>query len=114
MFRVPVESPPSYHPKIRVERDGHLTTVTIDSPKAKNACTGDMFVALGRVFRDVSFSGTRVVVLTGAEENFCSGADLSGGNEPSLSQPSRSNLGGMRVLGEVVLAIHSCPIPVVA
>ena len=68
-----------YHPDLVVARDGHVTTVTIDRPEAKNACTGDMWVALGAMFREISYSGARVVVLTGAGGDFCAGADLGGG-----------------------------------
>jgi 2-(1,2-epoxy-1,2-dihydrophenyl)acetyl-CoA isomerase len=102
---------------IRVERDGMVATVTIDRPQTKNACTGEMWVALGTAFRELSYSGARAIVLTGAGGNFCSGADLT----PSQSAGDRANAGGagsmvdgMRVLGEAVLAIHGCPVPVVA
>lgn len=106
---------PSYHPNIRVEQEEHVTTVTIDRPESKNGCTGDMFVALGAVFRDLAQSGSRAIVLTGAGGNFCTGADLGGTRESSgATQPSGNNLHGMRVLSEVVLAIHDCPVPVVA
>jgi len=57
--------------------EGHVTTVVIDNPEAKNACTGDMWVALGATFRDLAHSGTRAIVLTGAGGEFCAGADLS-------------------------------------
>jgi len=108
---------PSYHPSVRVDREGHVTTVTIDRPESKNGCTGDMWVALGAVFRDASYSGTRAVVLTGAGGNFCSGADLSGtrqSQEGGAPTPSGNNVDAMRVLADVVLAIHQCPVPVVA
>jgi enoyl-CoA hydratase/carnithine racemase len=105
---------PTQYPGLRVERDGHVTTVTIDRPDAKNACTGDMWVALGAIFREVAFSGTRAVVLTGAGGEFCAGADLSGAGGGENGGPSGSQLDGMRVLGEVVMAVHSCPVPVVA
>lgn len=101
----------SYHPDVHVERVEHVTTVTIDRPKSRNACSGDMFVAIGRTFRELAWSGTRAVVLTGANENFCTGADLGGGDE---SLGTGSVLDGLRVLGDVVLAIHDCPVPVVS
>jgi enoyl-CoA hydratase/carnithine racemase len=104
----------SYHPNVRVERDEHVVTVTIDRPESKNGCTGDMWVALGVTFREASYSGARVVLLTGAGGDFCSGADLSGTRNGSAQGPSGNMLGAMRVLGEVVLAIHDCPLPVVA
>ena len=111
---------PTQYPDLRVERDGNVTTVTLDRPGAKNACTGDMWVALGAVFREAAFSGTRAVVLTGAGGEFCAGADLSGAGSAGADGDggggglSVSQLDSMRVLGEVVLAIHSCPVPVVA
>jgi 2-(1,2-epoxy-1,2-dihydrophenyl)acetyl-CoA isomerase len=116
---MPSETLHSYHPSIRAERDGHITTVTIDRPQSKNGCTGDMWVALGAVFRDLSYSGTRAVILTGAGGNFCSGADLTGagqsgaGGGGGATRPA-SMLDSMHVLGEAVLAIHDCPVPVVS
>jgi enoyl-CoA hydratase/carnithine racemase len=109
-------SAPSHHPNIRVERDEHVTTVTIDRPEAKNACTGDMWVALGATFRDVSYSGSRAVLLTGAGGDFCTGADLSGTKSSSADAPAQQSttLDAMRVLADVVLAIHDCPVPVIA
>ena len=95
--------------------------MTIDAPRTKNACTGDMWVALGEAFREASYSGARAVVLTGANGDFCTGADLSGsasqaagGADGEPERTSGTNLDGMRVLGDVVLAIHNCPVPTVA
>jgi enoyl-CoA hydratase/carnithine racemase len=106
------------YPHVRVERVGDVTTVTINRPEAKNACTGKMWVAIGAAFREVSFSGTRAVVLTGAGGDFCAGADLgdaaSGGGEGSDTRPGGTYLDAMRVLGDVVLAVHNCPVPVIA
>jgi enoyl-CoA hydratase/carnithine racemase len=113
MSSVTLASP---HPNVLVERDGHVVTVTIDRPESKNGCTGDMWVALGAVFTDIRYSGARAVLLTGANGEFCSGADLSGAGAATSegAGPSGSMLDGMRVLADVVLSIHSCPIPVVA
>jgi enoyl-CoA hydratase/carnithine racemase len=105
--------PVNYHPNVHVERDGHVTTVTLDSRKAKNACTGDMWVAIGATFRDIAYSGARAVVLTGAGGDFCAGADLGGGGGDG-GRARGNHLDGMRVLGDVVLAVHDCPVPVVA
>ncbi len=106
---------PSHHPSILVARDEHVATVTIDRPESKNACTGDMWVALGASFRELSYSGVRVIVLTGAGGEFCSGADLaSTKREDGSARPPGTMVDGMRVLADVVLAIHDCPVPVVA
>lgn len=115
------------YPNVRVERDGHVTTVTIDRVEAKNACTGIMWVALGEAFRAISYSGTRVVVLTGAGDDFCAGADLggsasyasdnggeNGGDDEGGASGTGMFLDGMRLLGDSVLAIYGCPVPVIA
>ena len=110
------QQPVNYHPNVRVVRDGHVTTVTIDRPESKNACTGDMWVAIGATFRDIAHSGARAVVLTGAGGEFCAGADLGGGGGGGGGggRAGGNQLDGMRVLGDVVLAVHDCPVPVVA
>src|SRR5690242_763530 len=109
----PHRSPTQHHPNVRVARDGHVGTVTLDRPEAKNACTGDMWVAIGAAFRELAYSGVRVVVLTGAGGDFCAGADLTpppadarpaDGDEPPT--PSAAMVDAMRVLAEVVLAVH--------
>lgn len=104
----------SYHPDIHVDQDEHVVTVTIDAPETKNACTGEMWVAIGATFRDVAHSGARAVVLTGAGGNFCTGANLGGGGGSGRMERSDNTIDAMRVLGDVVLAIHACPVPVVA
>jgi 2-(1,2-epoxy-1,2-dihydrophenyl)acetyl-CoA isomerase len=108
----------SYHPNLRVEADGLVSTVTLDAPSTRNACNGEMFVALGRIFRDLSWSGTRAIVLTGAGGNFCTGADLSGPgsrDDPGDDAgPSATMIDGMRVLADAVLAIHGCPVPIIS
>ena len=107
--------PFSIHPDVEVVEDGHVTTVTIDRPATKNACTGDMWVAIGETFRRLAYSGTRLIVLTGGGSDFCAGADLSGGGGPSTSSsPMGNQLAGMRVLGDAVLAVHGCPVPTMA
>jgi 2-(1,2-epoxy-1,2-dihydrophenyl)acetyl-CoA isomerase len=105
----------SYDPHVRVERDGHVVRVTLDKPATKNACTGDMWVALGATFRDIAYSGARAVLLTGAGGDFCAGADISGGGGGSGAEGRQATMvDAMRVIGDVVLAVHDCPVPVVA
>src|SRR5215475_12188445 len=104
----------SHDPNIRVDRETDVATVTLDRPESKNACTGDMWVALGATFRELSYSGVRAVVLTGANEAFCTGADLTPTKSEGPSKPFGPMIDAMRVLADVVLAVHDCPVPVVA
>ena len=96
---------------VRVERADHVVTVTLDRPGTRNACTMNMWLAIRDAFREIAASDARCVLLTGANGDFCSGADLS----PSATNTGWENnkLLAMRQLGESVMAVHTCPVPVV-
>jgi enoyl-CoA hydratase/carnithine racemase len=95
---------------VRVERDGHLVTVTLDRPGTRNACSMNMWLAIRDAFRDIASSDARCVVLTGANGDFCSGADVVKGGDPGWEG---SKLTAMRQLAESVVAVHDCPVPVI-
>ncbi len=69
---------------IRVERDGPLTTVTLNRPERLNAMPTHMAHEIGQVFYDLG--DTRAVLITGEGKGFCSGADLSIGQKGSVMQ----------------------------
>ncbi|MEM7656380.1 MAG: enoyl-CoA hydratase-related protein [Bacteroidota bacterium] len=62
--------------KILVSQTGHIKTITFNQPYKKNALSGDMAQALTQVIAETAEDDSRVVILTGAEKDFCSGADL--------------------------------------
>jgi len=99
------------HEFVTVERDGHVVTVTLDRPGTRNACSMSMWLAIRDTFREIAASDARVVVLTGANGDFCSGADVvsSSGGEGF----DGSHLTAMRQLAESVMAVHDCPVPVI-
>jgi 2-(1,2-epoxy-1,2-dihydrophenyl)acetyl-CoA isomerase len=96
---------------VKVEREGHLVTVTLDRPGTRNACSMNMWLAIRDAFRDISSSDARCAVLTGANGDFCSGADIVKGNDPGWEG---SKLTAMRQLAESVVAVHDCQVPVIA
>lgn len=62
---------------VRVERRGHVTTVVLDRPEARNAVDGPTAAQLADAFRGFEADDTaRVAVLWGAGGTFCAGADL--------------------------------------
>ena len=64
--------------EIRLRRQGQVAVVTINRPQKKNCCTKAMWFELGRLFGELDKDGdVRAIVLTGAGENFCTGADIS-------------------------------------
>lgn len=64
-------------PHLLVERDGHIVTVTMNRPKARNAMGFEMLARLADAWDLVDNDPeVRVVILTGAGGAFSSGADL--------------------------------------
>lgn len=96
---------------IDVTRSDGIVTITLDRAEKKNAINATMWDELLSTFREIAASSAdRVVILTGANNEFCSGADLSGGGDG----PRPHQLAVMRHVGDVALALHRLPQPVVA
>jgi enoyl-CoA hydratase len=64
-------------PHLLVERDGHVLTVTLNRPEAKNAFSPSMLVGAADAWKLLDEDPElRVGILTGAGGDFCSGMDL--------------------------------------
>ncbi|MER8004328.1 crotonase/enoyl-CoA hydratase family protein [Streptomyces sp. NPDC094149] len=62
---------------VRIERQGHVTTVVLVRPEARNAVDGPTAAELVAAFRDFEADEeARVAVLWGEGGTFCAGADL--------------------------------------
>jgi enoyl-CoA hydratase/carnithine racemase len=97
-----------------VERQGGVVTVTMNRPERKNAASAVMLLELPAIFEEIEANAEdRVMVLTGAGGDFCSGADLTDPKGPALDT-SRSALARMRRLGDVALALHRLTKPTIA
>jgi len=93
-----------------VDRSDGVVTVTMNRPERKNAATPTMWAELRDVFTEVGHRAEdRVLVVTGAGGDFCSGADLSG-----LNATDDPPLVAMRLVGSAALALHRCPKPTIA
>ena len=86
-----------------VDRADGVVTVTLNRPEKKNAINGPMWRELIEVFDEVADTASdRVLVITGAGDGFCSGADLSPGDNPDLEVDAGgigSTFRQMRVVG---------------
>jgi enoyl-CoA hydratase len=77
--RLPISTP-----HCTVERDGHVVIVTMSRPEARNALSTDMLVGLADAWAYMSDEpDVRVGILTGADGQFCAGADLKAMGRPS-------------------------------
>ncbi|HVX23628.1 MAG TPA: enoyl-CoA hydratase [Acidimicrobiales bacterium] len=97
-----------------VDRRDGVVTVTMNRPQRKNAINSVMLRELVAVCEEVQYGrADRVLVLTGAGGEFCSGADLSdlGG---MTGDPGTPPLLGMRRLGDAALALHRLAKPTIA
>jgi enoyl-CoA hydratase/carnithine racemase len=99
-----------------LERANGVVTVTLNRPEKKNAINGPMWRELIDVFDEVADTRTdRVLVITGAGDGFCSGADLSPGDNPDLESGGLgSTFRQMRVVGRAALRLHHLPQPSIA
>ena len=94
----------------RAAREG-IALVEMDDGAKYNALTSGMVRELTQVFADLRTDrSVRVVVLTGRGKGFCSGANMSGGDDvPELAR-DRGPVGFIQVLQEqlavLILAIH--------
>jgi enoyl-CoA hydratase/carnithine racemase len=111
---------------VQVERDGGVVTVTLSNPGRKNALPGSAWPELEAACRAIAGRrDDRCVVLTGACDDFCSGADVSQPT-PEPAPPAAPDgraapdgeVGGglrfMRTVSAAVEALHALPQPLVA
>ncbi len=93
-------SAPDSVPGLDVVDDGPIRRLTLNRPKKRNAMTIAMFDGLTRVVEDaVLRDETRVIVLRGAGEHFCSGVELeapAAGDGPSTDRPPKPRTGHLQ------------------
>ncbi|MCC6340123.1 MAG: enoyl-CoA hydratase/isomerase family protein [Acidimicrobiia bacterium] len=99
-----------------VERADGVVTVTLNRPAKKNAINGAMWSELSQVFDEVAHDpDDRVLVVTGAGDGFCSGADLTDeDNSENLTRGVGGALARMRVVGQAAIRLHELPKPTIA
>ena len=95
--------------------DGRVATITLNRPEKKNPLTFDSYAELRDLFLGLQHaSDVRVVVLTGAGGNFCSGGDVFEIIEPLTKLPAPELLRFTRMTGDLVKAMKRAPQPIVA
>ena len=93
----------------------YVMTVTLSNPAKKNAATPQMLEELTTIWDDLSGDpAVKVVILTGAEGNFCSGVDLNS-LDSRASDEGTPRLGGSPGGGRAhAVCVFECAKPTLA
>lgn len=83
---------PDDQPTVLTTRDGAIAIITLNRPDRRNGVTVDMCRALYDAVQAVAASDARVVILRGAGNHFCVGADI-GGHVPGAAPVGLEDLG---------------------
>ena len=92
--------------------DGAVATITMDQPGRKNALSGELMGEVGARFLEVQEdTAIRAVILTGAGDDFCAGADIKSAHaDPSIA----ASMVRLNVLHRMVRGIVLSDKPVIA
>jgi enoyl-CoA hydratase/carnithine racemase len=96
-----------------------VVTIRLNRPERKNPLTFASYAELRDTFRQLALAhDARAVVLTGAEENFCSGGDVHEIIGPLVGVREERRMDDLlaftQMTGDLVKAMRHCPQPIVA
>ena len=93
--------------------EGKVGVITLNRPERKNPLTFDSYAELRDFFRSPP-KEVKVIVMTGAGGNFCSGGDVHEIIGPLTKMAPPQLLEFTRMTGDLVKAMRHCPQPVIA
>jgi enoyl-CoA hydratase/carnithine racemase len=96
-----------------------VATITLSKPERKNPLTFESYAQLRDTFQLLQFArDVNAVVLTGAEENFCSGGDVHDIIGPLVQWRKEGRMDELlaftRMTGALVKSMRHCPQPIIA
>jgi 2-(1,2-epoxy-1,2-dihydrophenyl)acetyl-CoA isomerase len=94
-----------------VRDEGPVRWLTIDNPERRNAIPFGGWARLAKLIDEFAASWARVLVLTGAGEDFCSGADVGGA---MIEGTAAGAYDAMAEVSAAAAALHRTPKPTVA
>src|SRR5258708_36456187 len=102
------------NPTVLYDVDGVVARITLNRPEKRNALNDELIAALKEALRRANDEeDVRVVVVTGAGDDFCSGGDLAG-LQKVASATIAENLEDARSLMELFVLIRELRMPVIA
>jgi methylglutaconyl-CoA hydratase len=94
--------------------EGSVAQITLNRPKKRNALNDTLIAGIKDALIEVNeVEAVRAIVITGAGEDFCSGADLSALQKISQASVSE-NVDDARSLMELFILIRQVGVPVIA
>lgn len=99
-------------PVLLIDDVDGVRTLTLNRPHRKNAISGNLWAALRTALIDIADNrDVRAVILTGAGEAFCAGADIADAEGlDEFPDPARE----LATINETVRLLHELPVPTLA
>ena len=95
--------------------EGGVGSVTLNRPERKNPLTFESYAELRDLFGRLKYADdVKVVLISGAGGNFCSGGDVHEIIGPLIGLKAPELLLFTRMTGDLVKAMRHCPQPIVA
>lgn len=94
---------------------GRVGTIMLNRPQKKNPLTFEAYAELRDLFSGLNRAvDVKVVIITGAGGNFCSGGDVNEIIGPLTEMAMPGLLDFTRMTGDLVKAMRNCPQPIIA
>lgn len=98
---------------LHITDDGLVRTITLSNPGAMNAVPSDGWVELAEAFEAFDHSDARALVVTGADGEFCAGADMRR-THPDVPSAAENAERMRTTVNRAALALHRTGKPTVA
>ncbi|MEZ5428495.1 MAG: enoyl-CoA hydratase [Pyrinomonadaceae bacterium] len=99
--------------KLTVTLENGIKRITFNRPERRNSVDRQMTEQLFDALRESVEDTTRVVILTGAGDSFCAGADLAATSESEIAEfDVTTHL--REIVNPTILVMRSLPVPVIA
>jgi 2-(1,2-epoxy-1,2-dihydrophenyl)acetyl-CoA isomerase len=99
--------------KLLVSLNDGIKRITINRPERRNSLDGETMGLLLTAVQASADDGTRVMILSGAGDSFCSGADLAATSERDIASFDVSKALRESV-NPTILAMRALPVPIIA
>ncbi|MBP1324783.1 enoyl-CoA hydratase [Leucobacter exalbidus] len=98
--------PETTQPRVYVRREGAITRITLNRPRALNALTSDMFALVKAGVAAAQTDGSQAIVLDGAgDRGFCGGGDIK-----QLSGPGSRDILALEYSVDYAVATSQVPV----